>query len=196
MHIYIGSWTLKLKCTQNGICGQAASENPRAMLLLKTNGWAAVFGWVQKISVFFWGGCMFMNIYHHRPAPGDFWQTKHWPVTRLHWNDNFKHPDFIYSTLEAFTWKFTSVLEAYFPSEAKHANLCQLIWWYIVQTTWYNLWFNRLSFEGYCFDPVPGIGNEGSNNLKMDCISYTLHIMGNAMEPFLYFHILQHSNAM
>ena len=35
MHIYIGFETLKVKCTQYGICSQAAFKNERAIFFLK-----------------------------------------------------------------------------------------------------------------------------------------------------------------
>ena len=38
MHIYIGFETLKVKCTQYGICSQTAFKNARAMFFLKLGG--------------------------------------------------------------------------------------------------------------------------------------------------------------
>ena len=35
VNIYIGFWTLEMKCTQYGICGEVAFKNARAMIFLK-----------------------------------------------------------------------------------------------------------------------------------------------------------------
>ena len=35
IHIYIGFWTLEMKCTQYGICGEVAFKNARAMVFLE-----------------------------------------------------------------------------------------------------------------------------------------------------------------
>ena len=43
-HIYIGFWTLKVKCTQYGICGELAFKNARAIVFRV--GWGG-----QKFSV-------------------------------------------------------------------------------------------------------------------------------------------------
>ena len=43
-HIYIGYATLKVKCTQYGICSQAAFKNARAFFFCFRAGRASVFG--------------------------------------------------------------------------------------------------------------------------------------------------------
>ena len=43
MHIYIGFKTLKVKCTQYGICSQAAFKNGRAMFLSFSGGAGSYF---------------------------------------------------------------------------------------------------------------------------------------------------------
>jgi hypothetical protein len=35
IYIYIGFWTLEMKCTQYGICGEVAFKNARAMVVLE-----------------------------------------------------------------------------------------------------------------------------------------------------------------
>ena len=57
VYIYIGIWTLKVKCTQYGICGKVAFKNARAMVFSKSNGWATIFGRVLKIQIFWIGIC-------------------------------------------------------------------------------------------------------------------------------------------
>jgi hypothetical protein len=43
VHIYIGFETLKVKCTQYGICSQAAFKNARAMFFLLSGGAGSYF---------------------------------------------------------------------------------------------------------------------------------------------------------
>jgi len=43
-HIYIGFETLKVKCTQYGICSQATFKNARAIFFCFRAGRASVFG--------------------------------------------------------------------------------------------------------------------------------------------------------
>ena len=38
VNIYIGFWTLKMKCTQYAICGEVAFKNVRAMIFWKSDG--------------------------------------------------------------------------------------------------------------------------------------------------------------
>jgi hypothetical protein len=42
-------WTLKVKRTQHGICGQVAFKNAKAMVFSKLGGRTTIFGRVQKI---------------------------------------------------------------------------------------------------------------------------------------------------
>ena len=65
--IHIGFGTLKMKCTQYGICGQVAFKNARAMVFSKSGGRATICGWVHKILIFRVGGCPCPNI--HLPSP-------------------------------------------------------------------------------------------------------------------------------
>jgi len=51
-----------MKCTQYGICEQVAFKNARTMIFSKSDGWATVFGRVQKILIFWLGGCPYPNI--------------------------------------------------------------------------------------------------------------------------------------
>jgi hypothetical protein len=44
VNIYIGFWTLKMKCTQYGLYGQAAFKNARAVLFFE--GWSG-----QQVSI-------------------------------------------------------------------------------------------------------------------------------------------------
>jgi hypothetical protein len=44
VNIYIEFWTLEMKCTQYGICGEVAFKNVRTMIFLE-DGWG-----VQKFS--------------------------------------------------------------------------------------------------------------------------------------------------
>jgi hypothetical protein len=48
VHIYIGFETLKVKCTQYGICSQAAFKNARAMFFLKLGGTGISFRAASK----------------------------------------------------------------------------------------------------------------------------------------------------
>src|ERR1700737_2020045 len=48
VNIYIGFETLKMKCTQYGICGQVAFKNATTIVFSKSGRRAAVFGRVQK----------------------------------------------------------------------------------------------------------------------------------------------------
>src|ERR1700738_3562495 len=48
VNIYIGFETLKMKCTQYGICGQVAFKNASTLVFSKSGGRAAVFGRAQK----------------------------------------------------------------------------------------------------------------------------------------------------
>src|ERR1700738_1030297 len=48
VNIYIGFETLKMKCTQYGICEQVAFKYASIIVFLKSGGRAAVFGRVQK----------------------------------------------------------------------------------------------------------------------------------------------------
>ena len=48
VNIYIRFETLKMKCTQYGICGQVAFKNASTLVFLKSGGRAAVFGRVQE----------------------------------------------------------------------------------------------------------------------------------------------------
>jgi len=50
VHIYIGFETLKVKCTQYGICSQAAFKNGRAMFFCFRAGRATIFRRVWKKS--------------------------------------------------------------------------------------------------------------------------------------------------
>ena len=45
-HIYWIFWTLKVKCTQYGICGEVAFKNARAMVFSKSGGVGNIFYWV------------------------------------------------------------------------------------------------------------------------------------------------------
>src|ERR1700738_383706 len=49
VNIYIGFKTLKMKCTQYGICGQVAFKNASIMVFSKLGGRTAVFDRLQKI---------------------------------------------------------------------------------------------------------------------------------------------------
>ena len=49
-HIYIGFWALRVKCTQYGICSQAASKDARAMFFSKLGGASSSFRSGSKIS--------------------------------------------------------------------------------------------------------------------------------------------------
>ena len=48
VNIYIAFETLKMKCTQYGICGQVAFKNASTLVFSKSGGRATVFGRVQK----------------------------------------------------------------------------------------------------------------------------------------------------
>ena len=48
VNIYIGFETLKMKCTQYGICGQVAFKNASTIVFSKSGGRATIFGRVQK----------------------------------------------------------------------------------------------------------------------------------------------------
>ena len=50
VNIYIGFWTLKVKCTEYGICNQAALKNARAKFFLKLGGASSSFRSGSKIS--------------------------------------------------------------------------------------------------------------------------------------------------
>ena len=43
VNIYIGFWALKVKCTQYGICSQAAFKNARTMFFSKLGGVGSSF---------------------------------------------------------------------------------------------------------------------------------------------------------
>ena len=48
VNIYIEFETLKMMCTQYGICGQVAFKNASTIVFSKSGGWPVVFGRVQK----------------------------------------------------------------------------------------------------------------------------------------------------
>ena len=48
VNIYIGFETLKMKCTQYGICGQVAFKNASTLVFSKSGGRATIFGRVQE----------------------------------------------------------------------------------------------------------------------------------------------------
>ena len=50
--------TLKMKCTQYGICGQVTFKNARAMVFSKSGGHATISGRVLKILIFWTGDCL------------------------------------------------------------------------------------------------------------------------------------------
>ena len=56
MNIYIGFWTLKMKCTQYGLYGQAAFKNLHAIFILKVErnrqgAWASSKQWRRRAGV-------------------------------------------------------------------------------------------------------------------------------------------------
>ena len=57
-HIYVGLWTLKVKCTQYGICGYTTFKNARAMVSFEVGGVGTGQKFSigsKKISIYFWG---------------------------------------------------------------------------------------------------------------------------------------------
>jgi hypothetical protein len=63
VHIYIGFEILKVKCTQYGICSQAAFKNARAMFFSKLGGAGSSFRLGSKKS---WAGAK--NLQESCPA--------------------------------------------------------------------------------------------------------------------------------
>jgi hypothetical protein len=65
MSIYIGCGTLKMKCTQYETCGQVIFKNAKTMVFQNRAGgqqFSIVYGRVQKIKIFWRGGCPCPNI--------------------------------------------------------------------------------------------------------------------------------------
>ena len=55
VNIHIGFWTLEMKCTQYGICGEVAFKNARAMVFWKSGGAGTSFQSGLENSGFFVG---------------------------------------------------------------------------------------------------------------------------------------------
>jgi hypothetical protein len=103
VNIYIGFWTLKVKCTQYGICSQAAFKNARA--ISKLPGRTTVLGQVHKISREgcprriwhprkFVGGCFMSTIHTWFPTSHDYIPRSHNHLVML-WNGcRFQFPAF------------------------------------------------------------------------------------------------------
>src|ERR1700738_720627 len=77
VNIYIGFETLKMKCTQYGICGQVGFKNASTLVFSKSGGRAAVFGRAQKNV----GDCSLTEYSPPRKARGGVLQR---PPTRPH----------------------------------------------------------------------------------------------------------------
>jgi hypothetical protein len=55
VNIYIGFWTLKMKCTQYGLYEQAAIKNSRASLFFEIGAeWGAIYSWDFLFFYFLW----------------------------------------------------------------------------------------------------------------------------------------------
>ena len=84
VNIYVGFWTLKVKCTQCVTCGQVAFKNTRAMVFPKPGGTGRSFRSGPENLDFFLGAALARKAHRGRfNVPVLYQLTRYSPMTHV-----------------------------------------------------------------------------------------------------------------